>query len=107
MTNELGGPLKFESLVTKGELKKIDNIGSTFNRLRRTTKVSKSPKFFRKASADMLNSEPRFASLTGLFLGHAPEGVADKHYVRPPQELMNHAITWLGLRLGIDPNDGV
>jgi len=33
--------------------------------------------------------------LEDLFLGHAPQKISDRHYAKPPQELLDEAVTWL------------
>jgi hypothetical protein len=47
--------------------------------------------------------EPPAEVIVGDFLGHSPRTVADRHYVVPPQELLDEAVTWLGRQLGQVP----
>jgi hypothetical protein len=51
-------------------------------------------KHLRKTSATALGSQPEFRAYAQYFLGHAPETVADTHYVRPSQEQFDFAIAW-------------
>jgi integrase len=53
-------------------------------------------KHLRKTSATALGSHPEFRAYAQYFLGHAPETVADTHYVRPSQERFDLAVLWLG-----------
>ena len=56
-------------------------------------------KHLRKTSATALGSHPEFRAYAQYFLGHAPETVADTHYVRPSQEQFDLAVAWLRKRL--------
>jgi len=96
LTNEHGGPLKVEALGAGGKLEKIDNVASAFARLRRKTKIAKPPKLLRKTSASLLKSNKEFAGIEVLFLGHAPDTIADRHYAQAPQQTLDEAIVWLG-----------
>jgi len=78
---------------------KTDNIAKMYERLARRLKISKPLKSFRKTGADKLQQHETYRTLVPLYLGHAPHTVADRHYVRPPQELFNEAITWLAGQL--------
>jgi hypothetical protein len=35
-----------------------------------------------------------------LYLGRSPKGVDERSYIKPPQELFEEAILWLGRQLG-------
>ena len=52
-------------------------------------------KHLRKTSATTLGGHPEFRAYAQYFLGHAPETVADTHYVRPSRERFDLAILWL------------
>ncbi|MBL9090776.1 MAG: site-specific integrase [Planctomycetaceae bacterium] len=101
LANEQNGPLKSESLTADGKLEKIDNIASAFARLRRKTKIKKPPKLLRKTSASLLKSNKEFAGIEVLFLGHAPDTIADRHYAQAPQQTLDEAIAWLGQQYGV------
>lgn len=102
LTNEQNGPLKSEGFKADGKLEKTDNIASAFARLRRKTKIKKPPKLLRKTSASILKSNKDFAGIEVLFLGHAPETIADRHYAQAPQQTLDEAIAWLGQQYGVN-----
>ena len=52
-------------------------------------------KHLRKTSATTLGGHPEFRAYAQYFLGHAPDTVADTHYVRPSRERFDLALTWL------------
>jgi hypothetical protein len=52
-------------------------------------------KHLRKTSATILGSHPVFRAYGQYFLGHAPETVADTHYIRPSQEQFDLGVLWL------------
>ena len=52
-------------------------------------------KHLRKTSATALGSHPEYRAYAQYFLGHAPETVADTHYVRPSQDRFDLAVKWL------------
>ncbi len=52
-------------------------------------------KHLRKTAATILGGHPAFRAYAQYFLGHAPETVADVHYIRPSQEQFDLAISWL------------
>ena len=56
---------------------------------------SKSPKFLRKTGASKIAEHPVYGRFYTLYLGHSPKSIADKHYVTPPQDLFDEAISWL------------
>jgi hypothetical protein len=57
-------------------------------------------KGLRKTAATLLESHETYGRLTGLFLGHAPASMKERHYAAPPQALFDEAVTWLGRQLG-------
>jgi hypothetical protein len=57
-------------------------------------------KELRKLGATLLASHEVYGRFHSYFLGHSPRTVADRHYVRPPQELFDEAVLWLGEQLG-------
>ena len=52
-------------------------------------------KHLRKTSATALGGHSEYRAYAQYFLGHAPETVADTHYVRPSQERFDLAVLWL------------
>ena len=111
LTNERGGALKVE-VLRKGKLVKVDNIAVAYSRLCAKLmksgengeppllKSKKSLKTFRKTSPSRLE-DSEFASCARWFGGWSPRSVADKHYIRPPQELFDHAVAWLEKSYGL------
>lgn len=52
-------------------------------------------KHLRKTAATTLGAHPEFRAYAQYFLGHAPETVADTHYVRPSRKRFDLAMLWL------------
>lgn len=52
-------------------------------------------KLIRKTSATLLESHEHFGRYYRYFLGHAPDSIADKHYVVPSREQFDKAVDWL------------
>ena len=102
LLNRNGGPLKVERLNENGRLQKVDNIASDYNRLRKKISITKSLKYFRITSSSLIKSNKDYRGLEGLFLGHAPATVEERHYTQAPQQLLDEAITWLGQQYGIE-----
>lgn len=101
LTNTGGGRLKVEELDGQGKLRKIDNVSTAFNRLKRAAKISMPLKAFRKTSATLLRGEKGFNGVEDLFLGHAPRTMSDRHYAQVPQALLDEAVAWLGKQYGV------
>jgi len=59
-------------------------------------------KSLKKTSATLIRGNEKYASLESLFLSHAPQSMAHRHYTKLPQELLDEAVTWLGEELGIE-----
>jgi hypothetical protein len=76
-------------------------VRKAFDRLREKTGINKPPKSLKKTSASLIRNNGRYTSLEGLFLGHAPQSMSDKHYTVAPQTLLDEAITWLGTEYGL------
>jgi integrase len=96
LLNENGKPLWHEEITAGGKYKRKDNVRKAFDRLRKKTGINKPPKSLKKTSASFIRNNSKYASLEGLFLGHAPQSMSDKHYTVAPQTLLDEAITWLG-----------
>jgi integrase len=100
-----GKPLLRKSYNAKGQLTKADAVRSAFNRVVRNLKnegttIEGTLKHLRKTSASKLETHDVFGRYTGYFLGHAPQSVANRHYVVPDQKQFNAAVTWLGEQFG-------
>lgn len=74
-------------------LKSKDQISVNFNRIRRVGEGSM--KLIRKTSASLLDNHPDFSILAPLFLGHAPQSVADRHYLKPAKDKLDRALFYL------------
>lgn len=101
LVNANGRRLWYEEVTDDGQLKKIDNVRSAFNRLRLKVKISKPFKSLKKTSATFIRNNKEYASLERLFLGHAPQSMSDRHYAQTPQTLLDAAIAWLGKEYGV------
>jgi|SRR5579864_844633 len=94
-----GRPWVWSQLVD-GELKSADNIASNYTHLQLKLNFNKPLKLIRKTSATLLGNSDTYRDLTGYFLGHAPRGMQERHYVATSQARFDEAITWLGRQYG-------
>ena len=101
LLNANGKPLWQGKVNESGKYSKIDNVKTAFRRLCSQAEVSKPLKSLKKTSASLLRGNAKYASLESLFLGHAPQSMADKHYAVAPHELLDEAIVWLGGEYGL------
>jgi integrase len=92
---ERGKPLIQQALTDSHELKKTDTIHSSWVRLQKVSGVKQSHRYLRKTGASILYSNNQFARFHGMFLGHAPQGVAERHYLKPDREGFREALVWL------------
>lgn len=86
--------------IKDGKLSGADMLVTKFRKLRDRLGIEKTLKQLRKTSASLLKSHRDYGQLAPLFLGHSPASIAEKHYTKPPQELLNEAIGWLGEQYG-------
>jgi integrase len=84
-----------------GKLVKADGFTSNYAHLKRRLCFTKPMKLLRKTSASLLESHEVYGRFTGMFLGHAPATMREKHYAAPPQNLFDEAIHWLGRECGL------
>lgn len=101
LRNENGSALCTEMLGENGKYKKTDNVKNAFDRLCKKTGIKKPLKSLKKTSASLLRDNERFQGLEGLFLGHAPQTMSDKHYTLVPGRLLDPAVLWLESQYGI------
>jgi integrase len=98
------GNLWAYEVMLDGKMKSTDNIASNYTHLKRKLKgrgiVAKPLKLIRKTSASLLGSHEVYGRFATHFLGHSPRSIADKHYVRPDQNLFDEAVAWLGKQYG-------
>jgi integrase len=100
LLTESGKPYVRKELVN-GRLVKSDNIASNFSHLRKRLAFRKSMNLLRKTSASLLESHHTYGRLANLFLGLAPRSIKDRHYAAPPQALLDEAVAWLQMALGL------
>jgi len=101
LLNARGEPLWRERMSDEGKYQKTDNVRTAFERLRRKTGINKPMISLKKTSASKLRGHPEYMGLEGLFLGHAPQSIAHRHYARDPADLLDEAISWLGREYGV------
>jgi integrase len=100
LLTESGEPYVRTRLNEKGRLVKADGFASNYAHLQKRLKLRRPLKQLRKLGASLLASHKDYGRLASYFLGHSPRTVADRHYVIPPAELFDEAVTWLGVQLG-------
>ena len=105
LLNSNGHPILFDEISKEGKYKRNDNVKNSFDRLRKKLKIEKPLKSLKKTSATLLRDNERFSSLASLFLGHAPQSMADRHYTQAPQGLLDQALDWLGQEYGLVGKD--
>lgn len=101
VSNTNGSPVWSEEITKEGKYQKNDNVKSAFDRLRKVVKIEKPLKSLKKTSASLLRNSGQFSGVEGLFLGHAPQSMSDKHYTQVPQELFDRAVHWLAEEYGL------
>jgi integrase len=101
LLNSNGIPIWSEQIDKDGKYKKSDNVKNAFDRLRKKLNIKKPLKSLKKTSASLLRDNAQFSALAGLFLGHAPVSMSDRHYTQVPQGLLDQALTWLGQEFGL------
>lgn len=90
LTTRQGTPLASAKAGVNGKIKVRDTITLSWHKLHLPFPFRK----LRSIAATALTDSP-FAGSVGLFLGHSPTGIRDKHYAAPSQEQFNLAIAWL------------
>jgi integrase len=94
-----GNPLVRKKMQA-GKLVKVDALARKYRKLQ--TRLGLKPmKLLRKTGASLLESHEVYGRFTGLYLGHAPATMKDRHYAAPPAALFDEAIAWLGEQLGV------
>ena len=95
LLNASGSPLWADGHTPEGKYWKNDNIRNAYERLQKKTGIGKPLKSLKKTSASLIRGNSEFTGLESLFLGHAPQSMADRHYAAIPQQLLDSAISWL------------
>jgi integrase len=100
LVNKNGEPL-WSEYVTEGKSRRSSNIASAFKRLMKKLRED-DPSVpaityyqFRKTSASLLRNEPKHTSLVGIFLGHSPKSMADRHYNALDDTILDECLAWL------------
>jgi len=101
LVNSNGKPLWSENIETG----KSDSITSAFKRL--IAKLCKNDPAFaeiayyqlRRTSSSQIANEPKYRIYNGLWLGHAPQSVADRHYNVVEDTLLDECVEWLHGRI--------
>lgn len=81
------------------QLLKKHGLNTTTHKIQyewRALKVSRGFKYLRKTGASILAGHPQFSPFIPLFLAHSPSTIAERHYVKTPQEQFDEAVGWLG-----------
>lgn len=81
-----------------GKQSRKDNI---FQIWKRKVGTEITPKTLRSLGSSTLESHENYGRMSRYYLCHSPRGVADRHYIVPPQNLFDQAIDWLGSEFGI------
>jgi hypothetical protein len=100
LLTEAGEPYVRTQLNEQGRLVKADGFASNYAHVQKRLGLYRPLKQLRKLGASLLASHKDYGRFASYFLGHSPRTVADRHYVVPPQELFDEAVTWLGRQLG-------
>jgi len=85
-----------------GKYKNNDSLGKRFIRLVQGLGIAKKTfKTLRATSASKLGNKKEYRVYGPLFLGHAPDGVYESHYLKEDCKELNEAVAWLeGALLG-------
>jgi len=95
LLTEKGNQLIQQTWNTDGTLRKNDTIHSSWVRLQNATGVKKAHKLLRKTGSSVLNSSEQFSRFVKVYLGHAPSGMAEKHYAQADRAGFQKALAWL------------
>lgn len=72
-----------------------DCMASALRAWMKRAKVKHPPKALRATAASKLGEHPSFKFYVDYFLGHAPKGVSERHYVKPVDKEFFEALAWL------------
>lgn len=90
LTNMRGNPL-CGTRIEEGKARRYDQVVQQWRRAEPGIPL----KAFRSIAATLVESHEIYGRVTSLFLGHAPRGIAAKHYAAAPQGLLDQALDWL------------
>jgi len=103
LLTEGGKPLqttKLKDIKGVRKLSKTDAIKLALRRAIKDAGLNRNPRQLRATASTMLENHEVFCRYEQHFLGHAPTGVASKHYVTPSQDQFDKALIWLGKEFG-------
>ena len=83
-------------LTDDGGTRRRDAVARAFRVVQKATGIEGSFKLLRKTGASLLGSQPDYQLITGLYLGHSPRGIGERHYLRPPEQILADGLAWLG-----------
>ena len=91
--------------LRNGKIVRWDSIDSNFGVLQKNlsakgVQIDKPLKIFRKTASTMLDNSNLHSRYSTLFLGHAPDTMANAHYVDYSQDRFDDAVSWLGEQFG-------
>lgn len=93
---EQGNILVSRTRGEDGKLKNNDSLGLRFRRLMERLKIEgKSFKTLRATAASKLGNNKKYRVFGPLFLGQAPDGVYEQHYLNEDCKELNEGVKWL------------
>lgn len=98
LRNSTGGLWVSRVRSDSGKYKNNDALGLRINRLLEEVEIKdrgKSFKTLRATSASFLGNSEKYRPYGPLFLGHAPDGVFQNHYLREDCKVLNEGVGWL------------
>ena len=105
LLNTNGSPM-WRWTTKKGKVNKVSNVATAYYQLLNEIPVPKERrkplKSLRITGASMFQHHAEYARYSQYFLGHAPQIVADKSYVKPSRTQFDAAIKWLGKQFNIE-----
>jgi len=87
---------KGQPLIQGGGLERVDVIAKMWRYVRGKLRSKRQYKLLRKTAASKLAEHPVHGRFAQYFLAHAPNSVADRHYIQPSQQQFDEAVEWLG-----------
>lgn len=98
LRNSLGGEWVSRVRGDTGKYKNNDALGLRFTRLLEEIEIKEKGKSFktlRATSASFLGNSEKYRQYGPLFLGHAPDGMFEGHYLKEDCKVLNEGTVWL------------
>ena len=101
-----GRPVVHKRMKEDGKATRTDTVRLAYCRaiakLNRQTNGNLSAEFrrLRRTGATLIGQQFD-ETLADLWMGHAPTGIAQRHYIAPNQHRLDEAVAWLGAELGV------